>query len=154
MERWSNERGAVESVMMQTLPKTLDSLQEMKDSIPNSNKWPSKEGLHKLDYKEKIKAIQDILVCTVGHFHTLKNNADANMNKIDEDALQELENSRKSLVEEQEKYQRKVEEYNLLKGDLTLIRNSNSELLLVQVESLFRNYDCSRLLYKDYLLLL
>merc|ERR1712126_21435 len=124
MERWSNERGMVENVL-QTLPKTIDSLQEIKHPIPNSNSWPSKEALNKLDYKEKIKAIQDILICTVGYCRTLKNDADANMNKIDENAAaaREVEMSRKSLVEEQQKYQKKVEEFNELQNELSQVRS-------------------------------
>merc|ERR1712126_236125 len=124
MERWSNERGMVENVL-QTLPKTIESLQEMKHSIPNSNSWPSKEALYKLDYKEKIKTIQDILICTVGYCRTLKNDADANMNKIDENAAaaRQLEMSRKSLVEEQQKYQKKVDEFDKLQNELSQVRS-------------------------------
>ena len=124
MERWSNERGMVENVL-QTLPKTIDSLQEIKHSIPNSHSWPSKEALYKLDYKEKIKAIQDILICTVGYCRTLKNDADANMNKIDENAAaaRQVEMSRKSLVEEQQKYQKKVDEFNELQHELSQVKS-------------------------------
>ena len=139
MERWSNERGVVENVILQTLPKTLDSLQEMKHSIPNSNTWPSKEALQRLDYKEKIKAIQGILICTAGYFRTLKNDADANMNKIDEDVAREVELSRKFLAQEQEKYQIKVEENNTLSKKFSQLEHSNKELqeqLKVAEESL------------------
>ena len=124
MERWSNERGMVENVL-QTLPKTIDSLQEIKHSIPNSNSWPSKEALYKLDYKEKIKTIQDILICTVGYCRTLKNDADANMNKIDENAAaaRQVEMSRKALVEEQQKYQKKVDEFDKLENELSQVRS-------------------------------
>ena len=128
MERWSNERGVVENVILQTLPKTIDSLQEMKHSIPNSSTWPSKEALQRLEYKEKIKAIQDILICTTGYFKTLKNDADANMNKIDEDAAREVEMARNSLAQEQEKYTMKVEENNTLRVELSKAQYSNTAL--------------------------
>jgi chromosome segregation ATPase len=64
MERWSHEHAYAEDMILQTVPKVVESLNGAKQARPNSQTWPNKETLNKLGYRDKLKVFQDVLLST------------------------------------------------------------------------------------------
>ena len=109
---------------MQTLPQVINSLKDIKHAVPNSQTWPAKEVLQKMEYKEKVKVLQDILMSTMTEISKLNVEADANLNKIDKDARKGEEIMRQKLEKEQEKLRTKTQEHNDLAANFNSFKQS------------------------------
>merc|ERR1711981_332395 len=130
MERWSHEHAYAEDMILQTVPKVVESLKGTKQARPNSQTWPNKETLNKLGYRDKLKVFQDVLLSTTTQLTKLGAEAVEYQDKEKDEKKEEMEKAftDQRIASQQEKLKKKDQEYKELQERFEESEVSKSEI--------------------------
>ena len=105
-----------------------ESIIEIKNTIHNVQTWPSKETLHKMEYKEKVNILKDVLLCSITQIKKLSDEAAAYLSRIDEEATMDVKFKEEKLAHEQERVEKKTQEYKELLKEFENLKTSKLNL--------------------------